>query len=404
MFNDVHSFPIGRSELTSLAEAYGTPLLVLFPEVIREEALRIMHDLGPGFEVHFAAKSASSPSFFYALLETGISLDVASEYEYAICEHIGFSPERLFFYSPGAHPDFLARLLYRGSTVTIDSLHQIDSIIQLRRKPNGRIFLRVSPRLLLSPGEAGVIGVGANKFGLQERDLFIAAERLSKAGVPACGLHAHVGSLVQKCSVYSQLASELSQLADDIEGVHSINLGGGMSVSYPYPDNTTDFSFQELAAIIGDFERERKQRNLKPLKYFVEPGRSISARGAIMVSVVLDRKPSTDGTFFVIVDARLASIGLSLPVLNLSRDHSQCLNDIIVGTMCAPFDRLTETSAPECEIGDFLAFGMVGAYAVTPEGHLQLRPKAREVVWYSEGHHKIFREPSSISDYLRIVL
>lgn len=68
----------------SLAQQYGTPLLVLDKEAIRRQ-YRLFRECLPDVEVHYAIKCLNHPEMIKVLDEEGCGFDIATMSEVNLC-------------------------------------------------------------------------------------------------------------------------------------------------------------------------------------------------------------------------------------------------------------------------------------------------------------------------------
>lgn len=396
MIADIDIVPKKR-ELIALGDKYGTPLLIVLPKAVKTYAQKILSCFNSSMSVRFSLKSASSPGIIIGLRDINIDLDVASEYESITAMRLGIPFTRQHFYCPGATPKLINSLLSKGLGVTLDSEQQVEALINTRTQHN-EILLRVLPNIRMPAHAAVVVSTGRTKLGMSAAKAIQYADILKKKDIIVNGIHAHIGSLITSPSIYIQLANELSEILLSIPESSIINLGGGMAVQYINEGN--DFDFTYLADGLNKI-RSRIENHLgHHLQFVIEPGRSIAAPSAIMLTSVMEVKRHSGNKKYIIVDARLNSLGLSLPIENCTRRSVYSKDFRIFGTACTPRDIISRAPAPVAQSGDLLAIKMVGAYVIPLEGSLQMRPKANEILWYAQGHHELFRRSPGVEEFL----
>lgn len=387
---------LGHHKIRELAEGWGTPLLIVHPGRIRENVSRIRGALDSTVEVRYAVKAGASPAILETLEPLDISLDVASRTEAEIALALGYVGSRLNYYAPGLTKEIFEFLNSYRISLSLDSPHQADLVASSAPVSTG-ISLRISPSLKLTDSDAAVIATGTNKLGMSAEEATATAVRLRKLGIPVSGLHAHIGSQVEVVEPYICLAEELAALAATIGGIDVLNLGGGMAVDYGVEG--VNFPFDILGKVL-----QARVKSYDHFHWVIEPGRAIAAGGAVMVTRVLDTK-SAGGKRFIILDARLNSLGIELPVTNCSQPAVKNINDtVLCGTACSHHDIIRQGDLPDCKVGDIFALGMVGAYVIQLEGYLHLRPKALELVISDQGDVMIYRTPPSSDQFLKLAL
>jgi diaminopimelate decarboxylase len=221
------------------------------------------------------------------------------------------------------------------------------------------------------------------------------------------GLHLHIGSQITEVEPYLRALAVALDLLDDVERelgvtVPALDLGGGFAVSYRErpvrPDGDyffAGFSVDDYAAAIcAEVARRRPA-----LELWVEPGRSIAADTAILVTRVESEKTKRlrdqQGRIvaedrWLLVDAGYNTFfdpvfyGWYYPLVSVSRpDAARDGSFRVAGPLCdggdvfggddaTEYRRLPATTAP----GDLLAFHDAGAYTLDLMTPYNARPTA----------------------------
>ena len=216
-------------------------------------------------------------------------------------------------------------------------------------------------------------GLYENKFGISNHEFDKLIEFIQKSEhINFFGLHFHIGSQITRVEeVFSLECKRVNDIVKYFESkgltVRNINLGGGLGVDYDDPDGNpiADFSTWFNAISKNIIRRENQAVH-------VEPGRSLVAQCASLISRVLFVK-SGETKNFLIMDAgmndliRPALYGAYHKIENLSAAQRSFFPTYqaydIVGPVCESSDvwgagRLLPLSVR----GDLMAIRSTGAY------------------------------------------
>jgi diaminopimelate decarboxylase len=245
------------SLLHTLVDALGSPLNVVLPEVIAENAERFRavyraHHLGG--QLFFAHKANQSSALVRRLAATDAGIDVASLGELRHALAAGFTPDRTMATGP-KDPEFLWLATRAGVTINIDSPAELQALATLVRTyalPRVRILLR------LSAFEASGVRVLSrrSRFGSPVRELnalLDAVERLGKA-VELIGVAYHLDttSLTEKAVALEGCINVMDECQARGLGARVIDIGGGFGASYVADADQWERYTTELAnAVLG---------------------------------------------------------------------------------------------------------------------------------------------------------
>jgi len=265
-------------------------------------------------------------------------------------------------------PSFAPRREYeaafaRGVTVTLDNIEALQRWPELFR---GRpLWLRLDLGRGEGHHEKVRTGGVAAKFGLPltRFDAFVAEAR--KLGVRITGLHCHLGSGIEDPAHWRMVYAEVAGLADGLDSVETIDIGGGLPI--PYTDDALDFDLATWSAGLAELRAAYPRFMLA-----VEPGRFLVAEAGVLllgVTQVVEK----DGVRRVGCDAGMNA--LMRPTLyeahhrivNLTRlgDSDSALFDV-VGPICESGDVLGQARPlPRATMeGDVLLVADAGAYGM----------------------------------------
>lgn len=245
------------SFLHSLVDALGSPLNVVLPDGIAENAERFRavyrkHHLGG--QLFFAHKANRSSALVRRLAAGDAGIDVASLGELQHALGAGFSPGRILATGP-KDPEFLWLAARAGVTVSVDARAELETLASLVRAhalPRVRILLR------LSEFESTGVRVRSrrSRFGSPVREtdaLLDIVERLGEA-VELIGVAYHLDttSLAEKALALESCVGVLDECR--LRGLEPrvIDVGGGFGASYVADAGQWERYTNELAsAVLG---------------------------------------------------------------------------------------------------------------------------------------------------------
>jgi diaminopimelate decarboxylase len=223
--------------LHTLVDALGSPLNVVLPDQIAENAMRFRavyrkHRLGG--RVFFAHKANRSSALVRRLAATDAAVDVASLGELQHALGAGFTPDRIMATGP-KNPEFLWLAARTGATVNVDSNTELDDLAALVRSyalPRVRILLRLSA--FEAPGVK--VLTRTSRFGSPVRELdslLKAVERHDDAvELTGVGYHLDTTSFAEKAMALEGCIRALDACRSRGLRPRAVDIGGGFGVNY----------------------------------------------------------------------------------------------------------------------------------------------------------------------------
>ncbi len=392
--------------LEDAARVHGTPLYVYSRAGI-EAAFRAYETaFAPvRHRICYAVKANGNGAILRLLASLGAGADIVSGGELLAARRAGFPAERVVFAGVGKTDAEIALGLAHGigewNAESEDEIGRIGAAAASRGTV-ARVSLRVNPDI--DPRSHPYISTGLReaKFGV---DIALAPEILRRSrereGVEIVGLQCHIGSQITDLEPLAAAARALAglsrQLLDEGFPLRTIDLGGGLGVSYDGRGVPDPRAF--AAAVLPVVER-------LPLTLVLEPGRSLVAGSGALLTRVLYVKGGHEKTF-VVVDAGMND--LLRPALYDAfhrvepvrpRGRRADLVDV-VGPVCETSDflaRRRELERPDP--GDLLAVRDAGAYGFAMSSTYNMRPRAAEVL-VEEGRLRLIRRRETFEDLVR---
>ena len=268
---------VGGRRLDDLAAEFGTPVLVVDEDALRNRArdyLAAFRDRWPRSDIAFASKAFPCTAIQRVMTEEGLHLDVAGGGEILTAIAAGADPARLVMHGNAKTDEEIELAVGRGvGLIVVDNFDDIDRLERI--VPAGQVqpcLVRVIPGVAASTHAAVATGHAGSKFGLMPEDARVAIARIERSPVLRCdGVHTHVGSQLLNTE---QLAAAVAPIA--ALGTFDVyDLGGGLGVRYTYDEHPPSLDDYAEAMVA-------QARELLPAgaRIIIEPGRSMVAETA----------------------------------------------------------------------------------------------------------------------------
>ncbi len=392
--------------LEQAAAEHGTPLYV-YSRAALEAAYQgyARAFAAVPHRICYAVKANGNGALLRLFAGQGAGADIVSGGELLAARRAGFAPERIVFAGVGKTQDEIALALEHGigewNAESEDEIARIAKAAAARgvRAP---LSLRVNPDIDARSHPYISTGLRDTKFGV---DIDAAAAMLRRArelpGVDVVGVQCHIGSQITQIEPITAAVRALASLSRQLLGegfaLRTIDIGGGLGVSYdgsgtPDPARLAAAVLPELAGL--------------PLLLLLEPGRSLVASAGGLLTRVLYVKPG-HGKRFAVVDAGMNdllrpalydSFHRIEPVRGRGREPERV---DVVGPVCESSDFLArgrELEPPEP--GDLLLVRDAGAYGFAMSSNYNMRPRCAEVMIES-GMARLIRRRETFDDLIR---
>jgi diaminopimelate decarboxylase len=388
-------------------------------------------------ELFFASKACSNLWFLDQVRRSGINVEVNSGGELWKALKVGFKPEQIVFNGVAKTRHEIGQAIDHDiRAIVVDSLYELERITDVARdylKP-AKVSLRIDveietlthPEIRTSHGaKAGIdIDDALDAFGLAAAHEYIDLK----------GVHMHIGSQITGVEPYvlaMETALDVVEYAERSFEMHleHIDAGGGFAIPYrnePVCDpedylcsRRTPDDYAE--AICGVLERRRPD-----LRLFLEPGRSIAASTAVLVTRIENEKTkgvrdvdghrvgtdhwlTIDAGFNVLLDH--VSVDWYFPALVANRAGEEAATQFrLAGPLCDGGDVVPgEPGTPYrvlpagTTVGDLVALLNVGAYTLETMFPYNARPRAAAYAVADDAVIQIRQEDSLVdliaSDY-----
>ncbi len=359
---------IGGCRADDLADEFGTPVLVVAQDALRDRAREYRTELTqrwPNSRVVFASKAFPCTAIQAVMVQEGLGLDVAGGGEILTALKAGVDPALIVLHGNAKSTEELTMAVDNGvGLVVVDGPDDVDRLEAI--VPSGRtqdVLVRIIPGVTADTHAHVLTGHEGSKFGLAPP---AAAELITRIEhsprVTMRGVHAHVGSQIMEPEPLAAAVAPLRALGE----FEIYDLGGGLGARYTWADQpppVTDY----LDVLIGAATQHLPQQ----AQIIIEPGRSMVASSAATIYRVTTVKRGS--VTFVAVDG---GMGDNLEVAlfgqrfeagianRLDAENGEVVT--VVGRHCESGDVLVDgVPLPDPRVGDLLAVPATGAYCFT---------------------------------------
>ncbi len=295
-------------ELQAIADAEGTPLYVYSAALIRER-FRALDAAFGGYPhaLHYALKANSSLAIGRLLQGLGSAADANSIWEIDVARRMGFQPHDIVFTGVGKSPAELEQAVPLGlKAINVESageLARIETIAQ-RLGRQARVAVRINPDIDARSHPHISTGLKINKFGVPvdaARELF--ATLNGRPFLKLVAVHVHIGSQVTSIEPLRGAAQFVAAMAVELRDsgmkLEYLDVGGGLGISY---DGSPVLAARDYVEAIVEAVRPTG------LPVVIEPGRSIVGPAGVLLGRVIDLKPRTAESEFVVIDAGMTEL------------------------------------------------------------------------------------------------
>lgn len=371
----------------------------------------------------FSVKSSNNVHLLNELAALGAGMDIVSGGELFVVKQSNADLSKVVFAGVGKSDEEITdAILSEVGFINIESEQELARVQELsgELKREVNVLIRVLPDILdEKTHEKTRTGYKGAKFGIDFANVQpLIEDNADHPFVKIRGLHCHIGSPISSYSYYEEVINKMVELVEALKQkniiLNVLNIGGGFPANYKDNDN---FSWESFAdPIIALLEPYVKNEGFKII---LEPGRSISANTAVLVTKVLYVKQSGDrniaildgGMTELIRPAMYNAFHFIWPVKpqqehiltnrNYPVEQPGLTTYDVVGPICESSDYLAkERPLPPLKQGDYIAVFTVGAYGMVMSSNYNLHVRPAEIMIDKDKIY-IIRERETQDDLVR---
>ncbi len=385
MYFKNNKFYVEKIEGLKIVKRYGTPTYCYSLNKLKKNIENFQlnfKSINP--LICFSVKSNNNLQILKKIRRSGMGADVVSKGEMIQALKAGISPNKIVFSGVGKNTEELKFAMEKKILlINAESESEVIEIERLARLKKNivNIGLRLNPNIDAKTLKKISTGKHEDKFGLTEKNFLNLLNNFkdSKFLNIKC-LSVHIGSQITDYKPYSKMINVLDRIINKSNHVFDyIDLGGGMGIQYE--KKTKSFNYKKYNLIIKNFLKKHD------VKIIFEPGRSIIANSAVLLTQIIYIK-NTNKKSFVILDAAMndlmrpalyGSYHSIIPLLKNNKKNKK-IHDF-VGPVCETTDKfLSIKGFQSLKEKDFIAISDVGAYGMSLSSNYNLRPKPVELM------------------------
>jgi len=389
-------------DVERIAAQVGTPVYIYSRGTFEEHLAKMLNayrELDP--MICFSVKACGNLHVLKLMAARGSGFDIVSGGELYRVLQAGGDPSKVVYAGVGKTDDEIVQAIQAGiGYFNVESEEELENLIRLAERHAGpetilKAALRVNPDVDYRSHAYLETGKKETKFGVDiERAVSVFDRYGGSSKVRLCAVHVHLGTGGKTIDPFVDAVRKILPLIDRLREkghvVEALDLGGGYGADY---ETETVPSAEQYAAGLVPLLKG------KGLRLIMEPGKSICANAAILLTRVLYTKqggskkfiivdagmndlirPSLYGAFHFIWPARVdASFVPTVRSKDLHAEGSEIVD--IVGPICEGADFLAkDRPIPPVKRGDLLAVFTAGAYGFTMSSNYNARGRAAEVL------------------------
>ncbi len=394
---------LSHTQLTAIADEFGTPVYVYHAEKIAEQYQKLKDAFaGQDVVIFYACKALTNVSILRFIKSIGANVDCSSINEVKLALHAGFPPEKILYTSNGIAFEEIEEAKNLGVHINIDSLSNLEKFGKKFRH-SYPVGIRLRPNILAGGNLKISTGHDKSKFGIPVDQFKKVLYCVEENNLFIRGLHIHTGSEIKDADVFVKGIEKLFEIIPNFKELQFVDLGGGFKV--PYADDDTETDITLLAKKVKEAFVNHPNPGNKPIQIWFEPGKFlVSAAGYLVTRVNVLKEAGS--TIFAGVDSGFNHFIRPMfydsyhRIENLSNETGPQKPYTVVGNICETDTFAADRLVNKISEGDYLVFYNTGAYGFEMSSNFNSRLKPPEVM-VKDGKSVLIRRRDEFEDLLR---
>ena len=407
-------------DVEKITAVVGTPAYIYSKATFKDHLQKVQKAYGKlDAMVCYSVKACGNINILRIMAGAGSGFDIVSGGELYRVLQAGGDASKIVYAGVGKTDAEIISALKAGiGYFNIESEAELENLIRLakQQKKHPKAALRVNPDVDPRTHTYTTTGKKETKFGVDiERARKVFADFGRNKTVNLCAIHIHLGSAGHTVEPYVEALEKILVLIDRLRSdgftIEALDIGGGYGADYI---TATAPAAADYASAIVPLLKDRG------LKLILEPGASIAANAAILVTQVLYLK--TGGAKkFVIVDAGMNDL-IRPPLYDAfhfiwpvktarkfvpkrrDKDLHIAGTEVVdvVGPICESTDFFAKDRAlPPVKRGDLIGIFTAGAHGFTMASNYNARCRAAEVLVAGD-RFKVIRKRETYEDLIAL--
>ncbi|HVZ95976.1 MAG TPA: diaminopimelate decarboxylase [Chitinophagaceae bacterium] len=394
---------LSHTELTAIAEEFGTPVYIYHAERIKEQYEKLLHAFkDTDAKFFYACKALTNVSVLKYIESAGANVDCSSINEVKLALYAGFPPERVLYTSNGIDFSEIEEAKDVRVNINIDSLSNLEKFGQ-KFGYTYPLGIRLRPNIMAGGNLKISTGHDKSKFGIPVDQIDDIITVVEKYNLFIRGLQIHTGSDIDDADIFVKGIEVLFDIIPRFNELEFVDLGGGFKVPYKGGDKETDIN--KLAKKVAEAFANHPNPGNRHLQVWFEPGKFLVSAAGYLVTQVNVLKP-TSATTFASVNSGFNHLIRPMfynayhRIENISNEQAPKKHYTVVGNICETDTFAWDREINEIREGDYLVFYNAGAYGFEMSSNFNSRLKPAEVL-VQDGKAKLIRRRDSFEDLLR---
>jgi diaminopimelate decarboxylase len=400
---------IGGVRASSLADEFGTPLVVYCERTLRDAA-RAYRRASADALVVYGTKAFPNVALLRLFAEEGLGTDVSTLGELVFALRAGVPADRIVVHGNNKSDEELVAAAEAGvALVVLDALEEVE---RAARAGVRTVLLRVTPGIDAETHDAIKTAYHGSKFGMTPEQALEALARSQSASLDVAGLHVHVGSQLLETAAVRMAVDWLAGFASECRAERDwiprvLNLGGGLGIRYVPGERAPEIE-AFVAALVDRVERSWRLHDLPQPQLVLEPGRSLVGRAGVTLYEIGVVKEASETTTYVAVDGGMSDnprpqlYGARYTALVANRGGGDTDTYAVCGKHCESGDIvIARVPLAEPRRGDLLAVPATGAYTLAMASNYNAVPLPAAVL-VANGEAQLIRRRQTIDDLLAL--
>lgn len=368
-------FHLFHAEVKRLAEEFGTPLLVLSVDQVKNN-YRYMKEHMPRVNIHYAVKANPDERILRTLKDLGSCFDVASDGEILQLRDMGIDGTRMVYANPIKPVHGIETARQAGIlNYMVDSEPEIEKMARVA--PGARILVRVrmqNPEALIDLNK---------KFGAEPSEVIRLLCKARDCGLESAGLAFHVGSQTTQANAYLNALKVCRDLFDEAAtlgiNLRVLDIGGGFPIRAP---GSAKIDISKMMTTIND----GLTRLFPETDIWAEPGRFFCGTAVKLITRVIGKQHRDNQDWYFLDEGIYGTFsGVIFDHWDfelLTFKDGPIVSATFAGPSCDSFDVIfREKETVRLDVDDLILVPDIGSYSSASATTFNGFSKARTVVW-----------------------
>tara|TARA_Y100000590_G_scaffold8365_1_gene10481 strand:- start:1047 stop:2261 length:1215 start_codon:yes stop_codon:yes gene_type:complete len=379
------NYYIENVKAENLAKKFNTPIYCYSYAQLKKNVINFKKNF-KSFKplICFSVKSNSNVKLLNEIKKLGCGADVVSIGELMKTLKAGISPKKIVFSGVGKTSKELNYAIKKKILlINVESKSEIEEIekISKYKKKNVDIGIRLNPNIDARTLNKISTGKKEDKFGVTEKNFIelVKYTNNSKYINLKC-LSVHIGSQIFNNKPYEKMLKVITKVIKKSKHKFEfIDLGGGMGINYN--NKTKKLNYKKYNFVVNKFLKENNS------KIIFEPGRSIIADTAVLITKIIYIKKASNKDFIILDTGmndliRPALYGTNHKIIPVIKKNIKSKKTYeFVGPICESTDTfLTSNNFQKLKEKDLIIISKVGAYGMSLSSNYNVRPKPIEIL------------------------